>query len=366
MNIEGTTARYINTGHLIFYGGGSLLAAAFDADRQELIGTPIPVIDGVLAGAPSFGAHMGISRNGTLVYVAGKTEVDTRLVMVNRRGEKTVLPFPPALFGTYQLSPDGRHLAILNRILGTDVWIYDLQQGSRRRVTTDGTGGYPIWSPDGKWILYSSGVGDRLCVVREMADGSGQREVIERAGRSNPFSFTPDGRYLAVSGTDSATWNDVKVIDLQSAAVPLEIAGTPASEWGPSFSCDGSLIAYVSDESGQYEIYVQPFPPDGRRWQVSTEGGEEPVWSGTGKELFYRRGQEWVAVEVATTPGFIVKKSLVALSGNYLNVSGRSYDVTRDGNRFLVLEPLDAQVRLTEIRVVTHWFREVEAKVKGH
>jgi Tol biopolymer transport system component len=143
------------------------------------------------------------------------------------------------------------------------------------------------------------------------------------------------------------------------------VAGTAANEWGPSFSRDGKYIAYVADESGQYEVYVQPFPPDGRRWQVSTEGGEEPIWSGTGKELFYRRGLEWVAAEVSTTGGFTMKKSGVVISGSYVNVAGRSYDVTRDGNRFLVLERLDSDDRLTEIRVVKNWFQEVEGKMKG-
>ena len=365
LNVEGSSPRYLNTGHLLFYSVGNLFAASFDPERQELTGTPIPIIDGVLADASHPVAHMGISRDGTLVYVPGKTEVESRLVMVDRRGGKTVLPFPPALFETFQLSPDGKHLVILNRVLGPDIWIYDLQQGSRTRVTTDGMSGYPIWSPDGKWILYSSGVRGRGQVVRELADGSGKREVLERAGANAPYSLSPDGRCLAVSGADSATANDVKVIDLLSAAAPVVVAGTAASEWGPSFSRDGKYIAYVSDESGQYEVYVQPFPLDARRWQVSTEGGEEPIWSGTGNELFYRRGLEWVAVEVATSGGFIMKKSRVVISGDYVNVGGRSFDVTRDGTRFLVLERLDKDVRLTEIRVVTNWFREVEGKVKG-
>ena len=151
----------------------------------------------------------------------------------------------------------------------------------------------------------------------------------------------------------------------KSRAIEKAFVETTANEWGPSFSRDGKYIAYVADESGQYEVYVQPFPPDGRRWQVSTEGGEEPIWSGTGKELFYRRGLEWVAVEVSTTGGFTMKKSGVVISGGYVNVAGRSYDVTRDGNRFLVLERLDSDVRLTEIRVVKNWFQEVEGKMKG-
>jgi len=365
LNAQGSSPHYLKSGHLIFYNGGSLLAATFDAGRRELTGTPIPVIDRVIAEAPSFAAHFDVSGNGTLVYVPGLTEVDSRLVMIRRGGGTTVLPFPPALFGTFQLSPDGQRLVILSRVVGTDVWIYDLKQGSRTRLTTDGTSGFPIWSPDGMWVVYQHGTGKEQQLVRERADGSG-KEVLEEGSKSNPYSFTSEGRFLAVSAIDSGQGSNVKVLDLLKKGAPVAVTGTAASEWGPSFSRNGKYIAYVSDESGQYEIYVQPFPPDGRRWQVSTEGGEEPIWSRTGKELFYRRGREWVSVEVSAAAGFTMRKSEVVMSGEYLNVAGRSYDVTSEGNRFLVLDRSDAKVRLAEIRAVTNWFAEVEKKIRGH
>lgn len=365
LNIQGSSPHFLNPGYLVFYFGGSLLAVAFDARRRELGGTPQPVLDGVLAETPHLAGHYDVSRTGTLIYIPGKTELDSKLVMVRRGGGETALPFPPGLFGTYQLSPDGRRLAILNRVLGMDVWIYDLQEGTRRRITTDGKSGNPIWSPDGKWIFYNSIVAEVTQMVRELADGSGKKEVVKQAENANPYAISPDGRYLAVALLDTNRGIDVKVIDLAGSAEPVLLAGTAANEWGPSFSRDGKYIAYVSDESGQYEIYVQPFPPDGRRWQVSTEGGEEPIWSGTGKELFYRRGLEWIAVEITTTAGFVAKKSSIAIQGLYVNPPGRSYDVTPDGSQFLVLERLDAKVRLTEIRVATNWFHELALKLSG-
>jgi Tol biopolymer transport system component/predicted Ser/Thr protein kinase len=365
LGVRGASPRYIKTGRLIFYSDGSLNAVPFDPATRTTTGSPLPIVDGVLAEAPHFAAHYSVSSNGTLVYVAGTTDVDSRLIFAERGGTKTPLPFTPAQYGTFQISPDGRRLAVLYKVLGMDLWVFDLDKGLRTRMSTDGTSGYPIWSADGKWIIYSSGAGDSRAIVRELADGSGMRETIPQAGRGGVYGITPDGRYLAISSADSTTGNDVLVVPLIGSGPRVRVAGTPANEWGASFSRDGRFIAYVSDESGQYEIYVQPFPPDGRRWQISTEGGEEPVWSGTGRELFYRCGEEWVVVAVSTVPGFSMGTSAIALSGVYVNVSGRSYDVTSDGRRLLVLERLDVKRVFSEIRVVTNWFGEVDAKLRG-
>jgi serine/threonine-protein kinase len=177
-------------------------------------------------------------------------------------------------------------------------------------------------------------------------------------------SFSPKEHVVATARPSPGTGMDLWVRPLDGA--PTLFLSTPFTETAPAFSPDGRWIAYVSDESGQYEVYVRPYPGPGGTWQVSAQGGEEHIWSRDGKELFYRNGNVWMRVDVRLDGRFQAGTPEVVFEGPYVNVGGRSYDITPDGQRFIVLEPVEpATAPVTHLTVVLNWFEEVKRKTGG-
>jgi len=158
---------------------------------------------------------------------------------------------------------------------------------------------------------------------------------------------------------------DIWSLQMDSTGTPQPLIESPFVEWAPAFSPDGQWVAYTSDEQGQYDVYVQPYPPTGETVQVSTAGGEEPVWSQSSNELFYRNGRKWMAALYATSPTLSFEVPRVLFEGNYLNIAGVEYDVSPDGQRFLLLKPIEESSSRTQLNVVTNWFEELESKVRG-
>ena len=180
-----------------------------------------------------------------------------------------------------------------------------------------------------------------------------------------PMSWSPDGQLLAFIEVNPTTGYDIWVLRLSDRKAQPFLR-TPFNEAAPRFSPDGRWLAYISDESGRYEIYVQPYPGPGGKWQISTEGGTEPVWNRNGRELFYRSGDKMMAVDIATQPGFAAGKPRMLFEGPYVPTPATSpnYDVSPDGQRFLMLKPSEqAQAAPTQINVVLNWFEELKQKV---
>jgi dipeptidyl aminopeptidase/acylaminoacyl peptidase len=196
----------------------------------------------------------------------------------------------------------------------------------------------------------------------QSADESGEIKQLTKGETDQwPYSWSPDGKLLAfVEKTQSG---DIYLLSMNGESKRQSFATTRFYETGPRFSPDGRLIAYTSEEQGQYEVYVQPYPQTGERWRISTEGGEEAVWSRSTQELFYRNGRKWMAVSYSTNPKFSFELPKLLFEGDYLNVSGRSYDVSPDGQRFLLLKSSEEPSRQTQLNVVTNWFEEVKRKV---
>jgi eukaryotic-like serine/threonine-protein kinase len=180
-----------------------------------------------------------------------------------------------------------------------------------------------------------------------------------------PLAWSPDGQLLAFYEVNPTTQRDIWVLRLSDRKAQPFLR-TPFDEGAPRFSPDGHWMAYCSNESGRYEVYVQPFPGPGGKWQISTEGGTEPVWNRNGRELFYRSGDKMIAVEITTQPNFSVGKPQLLFEGPYvLGVSGPfpNYDVSPDGQRFLMLKPAEQEQAATQINVVLNWFEELKQKV---
>jgi serine/threonine protein kinase len=362
----GTYARYVPTGHLVYARGSELLAVQFDAQRLEVRGTAVPVLHGLMTGASSGDADFGFSQEGTLVYVPGALRrLEYALVWVDQKAVVRPMSGRERSYETPRLSPDGRHLAVVIAGSTFDIWLYEATRDTLTRLTYGGDDNYPVWSPDGRRIAFNSTRAGAANLYLTATDGSGTVERLTTSEYSQyPGSWSPDGKFLAFTEEGHAhTGDDIWLIPLQGNRRPQPLLQTPFNEWQPRFSPDGRWLAYTSDESGSAEVYVQPFPSLGAKWKISTDGGTEPLWASTARELFYRNGDKMMAVHVETKPAFSVSKSRLVFEASYayINNDVPNYDVAPDG-RFLMVRENQQNAALTRLNVVLNWFEELKQR----
>ena len=364
----GTFPRYSPTGHIVYSLSGQLQAVPFDANRLEVTGDPVTLPQSVLETVTG-AANFALSHNGVLASVAATPSgtFENRLAWVDRQGEATHLPFRSDGYVDVALSPDGEQMAVVLRATTgdatRDVWIYDVERGSRTRLTLEG-GVHPVWTPDGERVAFSiNGVG----LFWRPVDGSREAESLlmdEQVWMAN--SWSPDGKLLAFTSSAQETGSDIWVLSLDEGPAPF--LSTPAQEEGPMFSPDGRFLAYVSDESGIAEVYVQPYPGPGAKVAISIGGGRAPVWSPDGSEIFYR-GLDQVqmtAVAVATDPTFEPGRPQTLFNELYRVVGAGDphYDISRNGKRFLMIDDDVVEGGVpTQIMVTLNWFKELERLV---
>ena len=373
----GTNPRYAPSGHLVYSQGGSLMAVPFDPQRLAVTGPPVAVIERVLQSSVIGVAQYSFSSTGSVVYIPGGIQsAQSRLVWVSRNGAAQPLVAPVRPYRGPRLSPDGRRVAVAIEEQETQTWLYDLSQETLTRLTFEGSANYnPVWTPDGKRIAFNSNKeGVPVNLFWQLADGSGglERLTTNQYGQA-PMSWSPDGQVLAFIEINPTTGRDIWTLQMGEASVGSRRVGkaqpflrTPSTESAPRFSPNGRWLAYSSDESGRFEIYVQPYPGPGGKWQISTEGGTEPVWNPNGRELFYRSGDKMMAVFVTTQPSFSVAKPKMLFEGPFepAPTTFPNYDVSPDGQRFLMLEPSEqGQAAPTQINVVLNWFEELKRRV---
>ena len=361
---NGGDGRYAPSGHLVFVRAGALLAAPFDLERLAVSGPAAVILEDVRMEGQLAVAQAVFSRDGTLIYVPGGAANDaTRPVWVDRQGKAQPVGMPPRSYRSFSLSPDGTRLAIVIGDPNNDVWVQDLERGALTRLTSGGNNVGPIWTPDGKRVVFAKNTGGVRTPFWVPADGSGEPErLFEDDHRGGVASFSPDGQLLTFNRRASDTGLDLWVRPLNGTQAPHPFLRTRSTEVGAKFSPDGRWIAYISDESGQYEVYVRPYPGPGGKWQVSTQGGGEAIWSPVGNELFYRNGNKWMAVAVTLEPEFKAETPRRLFEGPYVDVGGLSFDVAPDGRRFLLLEPAEQAGPVTHLNVVLNWFEEVKQK----
>ena len=364
----GMHPHFAPSGHLVYAQGGNLMAVQFDIQRLTVVGSAVPVVEGVAQYPATAAAQYALSAAGSLVYVSGGVQADQlQLVWVNRNGSEQPLAAPASAYVRPQLSPDGRRVVATILGLGNQIWLYDLSNEALTRLTFDGTANnFPLWTPDGKRVVFNSNREGPLNLFWQLADGSGGLErLVTGEFTQAASSFTPDGQLLAFVEVNNTTGYDIWVLRLSDRKAQPFLR-TTFNEGAPRFSPDGRWLAYVSDESGRYEIYVQPYPGPGGKWEISTEGGTEPVWNPNGHELFYRNGDKMMAVDIANQPSFSAGKPRVLFEGRYAPSPYlyTNYDVSPDGQRFLMLKPVDqVHVAPTQINVVLNWFEELKQKV---
>jgi len=370
---NGTFARYASTGHLLYMRGDAIIAAPFDAQQLRTGPNAVPMIEGVRFDPRSGCGQFAVATPGTLIYLKGDARgIKRRLVAVDRAGAERPLLDDPGAFSDPSLSPDGRELVVCIEGTHQDLWVVDLARRNLSRLTFDLTEEFlPRWAPDGRRLFFGFGDagGDPEIYVMH-ADGSGSREPILAGDKVAvfPSSVAPDGRTLAYEEAVTDENTDIWVLPLGGDRRPISFVKTPFNEFGPEFSPDGRFLAYVSNESGRYEVYARPFLGPGPKRHVSVGGGTSPVWSRSGGELFYRNGDAVMAAAVKMGPDFLSAAPRVLFRGEYEEPARpdwpRNYDVTPDGKQFFMIKP-DPDGRPTRAQVVFNWFGELKRQTKA-
>jgi Tol biopolymer transport system component len=359
------------SGYLLYVRQGTLVAQRFDLDRLAVQGEPVVVAPELLMDERFSRGVFSASATGILVYQTGRATTATVLRWFDRTGKMlgdVGEPFEYFNGSNVEISPDGTRAAasvVDLRTGNSDIWVIDLASGTRSRFTS-GTRDkfWSTWSPDGKSLAYATdhpgGSSGYDIVIRATSGGAERVVVSDPLENEVPTGFSPDGRFLLFSKRKNLR-DDLMMVALDGNEAPQPIAATPAVESLGQVSPNGRYVAYMSDESGRFEIYVTTFPAPEGRWQVSQNGGREPRWAKDGKELFFfAPDNRLMAAAVKTDTTTFESGAIQSLFQSRLMGLSFRYDVSKDGQRFLVNAGLKEE--LSPITMVTHWTEELERK----
>lgn len=334
---SGFTPKWVEAGFIALgTADGGLIALPFDKRRAKPTGPPVTIARDV-SQPDGFTSHAAVAASGAIVYARGGGALPRDLLLVSRSGQVSKIPGDARLFANPRLAPDGQRLAVGvtdPATSGRDVWILDLRQRTWSRLTTNGISNRPIWTRDGRRIVYSSN--DDLWWIA--SDGSGKPDSLLVANGSRfGGTVTADGRELVFHEIGSER-EGIRRLVFDSAPASEQILPGRFAESAPALSPDGRWLAYQSDETGRTEVYVRPYPERGARVSISLQGGTEPVWARTGRELFYRTGDSLMAATIEPGATFAVSAPRLLFRGSFMAGEGfREYDVTPDGSQFIML-----------------------------
>ena len=351
----GSSPGYVPDGRLTFSRGSAILAVPFDATTLVVGETPQPILEGVSMVPGSGAAQYAIAPGGALVYLSGEPiEGQRELVWTTSRGEQRVLPESARGYMEIALSPDGQRMAAAIAPPGgaPDVWTYDFTAPGFKRLSFSTSADFgSAWTPDGQYVSYRTIDADGEKIVRKRWDGSGPEEVLVSGSpmiqATLAGAWHSTGRWLTFAGQVG----DIFVVDIEGDRKPVPFLATQSVEAFPAFSPDGRWIAYQSNDSGRFEVYVQPFPATGARWQISTNGGTRPLWARKGGELFFRSGSRVMAVSVTAAVTFSSGPPRKLFEGEF----AVPYDVGPDGQFLMVRNT--RQQGPPQLRLMLDWGR---------
>ena len=352
----GTYARYVPTGHLVYARGSYIYAVPFDLEKLEITGSPKQLFKGGWMNPFSGEVSLAFSRDGTLLYIPRGIESYAigRIKWLDMQGQMTSLVDTTNSYFSSALSPDGEKLALHVQGANDDVWMYHIGRKSLTRLTFGGgNSGYPVWSPDGRYVMYMSERGGVSNIYRTAWDGSGKEERLTMSPQSQfPRSVSPDGKFLSFVQD-----NDIWMLTLDSTSKTFPFFTSPATEANPVFSPDGHYLAYETNESGRYEIVIVPFPSRAGKWQVSSGGGSNPIWSPSGNEIYFTQGTTIYSVDIH--PGnvfdYSAPKKILGLPPDGQFLSG----ISLDGKKFALVTVPTKELSTSEFTLVTNWFQQL-------
>ncbi len=366
----GSKTVYAPPGFLVFQRQGTLIAQPFDPKHFVSTGEPQILAEDITA-SPSFGlSAFSVSSNGTLIYRTGAAASgrDTQLTWVDRDGKPEAALAAPGRYRNPKLSPDGRQLAVA---WDSHVWILDLARGLRSRLGTDphsdplGTDDYPVWSPNGDRIVYSSIAEDGAIqnLYIKTPRGAGKDEPIAKSEHPKVATdWSPDGRFILYVDFDPKTKRDLWALTLDGDRKPVEFLRTPFDERDGHFSPDGQWVVYMTDEGGKPDIYARRFPRSDDKWPISSGGGIQPTWRSDGKELFFLRGDGGALMAVDVTADSVRGEFKAGVPHQLFETTldtefyRNTYDVSRDGRRFIInRNPNPSDLSTRPINVVINW-----------
>jgi eukaryotic-like serine/threonine-protein kinase len=375
---------YTPPGHLVFVRQGVLMAQSFDAARAQPVGDPFPIAEQVLFNSTNGRAAFSVSENGVLAYRSGLRGA-SHMAWVDRSGRWLQSFGEPADYQDLSLSPDDTRVVVHRHEFqgGGGLWLLDWKRGTASRFTFNSHEEQSIWSPDGTRIVFASELsGDRGRILtpgggardgpishlyQNIASGAGQVELLFKSNTAKkPTNWSHDGRFIVYENLDPKTGDDIWVLPLFGDRKPIPFLRTQFSEGQGQLSPDGRWMAYASNETGRYEVYVQPFPPSGAKWLISPGGGGHPRWRRDGKELFYLAlaggtGEIIVMAAEATasvsgfgagTPKVLFETTTLSALGTLGPIGDQVYSVSADGQRFIFLTPVAQSQPVT---VVLNW-----------
>jgi eukaryotic-like serine/threonine-protein kinase len=358
----GANARYARSGHLVYVRGADLLAVPFDPDRLALTGSASLAVPDVLSTPQYLYGQFDVSATGTLVYAPGGATLDRSLVWVDRKGAVRPIPVPPRPYFHPSLLPSEDGVIVEIEETPHNIWRGDIRSGTLTRLTDVGGNHRPVLSPDGRFMAFSSDRVTPRSLFLQATDGSGTAQrLLEASHPHNATSWSPDGRWLAFVETHPDTKDDIWILPLEGDRRARPFLRTPSSERSATFSPDAQWLAYTSDESGREEVLIAAFPGPGPRKQVSTAGGEMPVFSKDGRKLFYRLGDQVLVADLTTQPSLTSGAPRVAFQIPAAKPSSGlpNFAVTSTGDSILTLRAVESESGPPRVQVVINWFQEL-------
>jgi serine/threonine-protein kinase len=365
-----TDPRYLPGGILVYGRGSDLYAVPFDLQRLKVTAEPTPILNGIgtTVGGVAGGYQYSVSETGTLVYLTGSRLSETQLAWIDRKGNETPITEMAAVQYP-RVSPDGDRIAFSGVRAGNiDIYVRERSRNSQSQLTFDPARDMaPIWTPNSQRIVYASSRGGAQNLYWQAADGTGTAERLTTSANDQwPYAMTRDGKTLVYIELSAANSYDTYSLSLEGDRTPKGLLTSAFDERRPSLSPDDKFMVYQSNENGAFEIFVRPFPNvESARWPVSTGGGSSPIW-GTKGEIFYRHEQGITRVEVSTSPTFKAHTPVKLIQTDLQpDAQGMSYDVTAEGNMFIVARPAPGRAgpATIEYRVVFNWLDDVRQRL---
>ena len=356
----GAVPFYVPSGHLVYVRGGSIMAVPFDPDRLEATGKPQTVAAGGMFNQFSGEARYAVSPAGTLVYAPGGPLglLGRTITLMDRRGTPASVAAPERFYAEPAFAPDGRSLSLTIRSANDDAWIYDLERAAFSRLTTaNGDNQNSAWSADGSRVVYWNDRTNGAGLYWRATDGTGEQRLTTAGAVQEAGNFTPDGRYLAYVERRPRTAGDIYLLDTQDRQTRALIS-TQFDELFPRFSPDGRWLAYVSDEGGDPDVFVVPYPGPGRKTRISIGGGTQPSWRSDGREIVYRARDALKSVDVSVTGGALQARPPQELFRLPDSTRDR-YSMSPDGQRFVTMRG-STRPPTDTLTIVLDWLDELK------